>query len=213
MNVWHLIRVDQANMEQLVQDILRAFASTGVGGRDRLFAELDKELRQYLTLVETILLPELRDDARFRGLAERAPPLHDVIRRLLDDLRHGDKSGHDWTAQFEAFVTRLGELFGAHVQLLTMARTTVDGQIARRLTNRYKRAKLATLRAHGRGRAHANGSARMLIGALIGLGATALTAAALRRRSARESTFYDYVKQRSRRNRAIREHERSAWAH
>ena len=70
MDIWRLIANDHANVTHLGRTILRGLDGGVVRSRDRLFDELDGELRRYIEAVEDSLYDALEDHPRTQRLVE-----------------------------------------------------------------------------------------------------------------------------------------------
>ena len=98
MDLWQLITNDHANIADLCGEIPRTFPGGGVRSRERLFSELDAELRRHLKAEEESLYDSLEDRDRAEHLVAELEHEHEEIERQLGDLaRVRDKGSLDWT--------------------------------------------------------------------------------------------------------------------
>jgi|GEM_PF-6833054 len=174
MDLRHIVSVDHANIRQVADQLLRSASAAGPTGRDRLFDQLDDEVRRHLTLMTGVIMPAA--ESRGGTTTSRDPHAsHKDLERTLDGLRRGDKDGAEWTSRFEAFSDELDRVFGEHTQ--TIAALGDDEELARR----YERAKLKAIRSGGYV-SRWRGNRKALAGLGLGLAAAAVAAALWRRR-------------------------------
>ncbi len=85
MDLWQMIVNDHANIADLCGEIPRAFPD-GVRSRERLFSELDTELRRHLEAEEESLYDALEDHDRAERLVAELEHEHEEIERRLGEL-------------------------------------------------------------------------------------------------------------------------------
>lgn len=215
MDIFRLIANDQANIIDLGRAILRGLDGGVVRSRDRLFDELDGEIRRYLKAVEDSLYDALEDHERTRRLVEELEGGQEEIERQLAELgRVRNKNTREWTDRFEDFTYLLDQQFHREThELLPAARELLSPDEVQELRHEYAEEKIEALRAEHR--AWGLGRTGLVLGALAGAAAGALAFAAWRSGYLRALgapppdrrflSFYAKVKQRSRENRARRE--------
>ena len=86
MDIWRLITNDHANITNLGRAILRGPGSGVVRSRDRLFDELDGELRRHMEAEENSFYEAFEDHERTRGLIGDLEDEHEAIEGQLTDL-------------------------------------------------------------------------------------------------------------------------------
>lgn len=148
MEPWHLIANDHANIASLCSDILRTTPGAGAISRERLFDELDGELRRHLEAEQDSLYEALEDHARTERLIDELEDEHDEIAERLGRLaRARDKGGRQWTQEFEDFSYLLDRHFHREEhQLLPVAREILDAGQIRTLRHEFAEEKIEALR-------------------------------------------------------------------
>jgi hemerythrin-like domain-containing protein len=214
MDIWHLITNDHANITELGRAILRSIGSGVVRSRDRLFDELEGQLRRHIKAEEDSLYEVLEDHERTRGHINELEDEHDEIKRQLTSLgRIRNKNTREWTDQFEDFTYLVDRHFYREErELFPIAREILGPDDLQELRQEFVKEKLEDLREQRRTWGVSSG---VLLGALAGAAAGALAFAAWRSGYLRAITAspsdrrflagYAEVKRRSQDNRARRE--------
>jgi hypothetical protein len=180
MDLWQLIANDHANIADLCGEIPRAFAGGGVRSRERLFSELDTELRRHLEAEEESLYDALEDHDRTERLIAELEHEHEEMERRLGELaRVRDKGTQDWTQRFRDLAALIeGHFHREEHELLPLAREILDENEVRELRHEYVEENIEALRArHGGWDGPSSG---LVLGALVGATAGALAFAAWR---------------------------------
>jgi hemerythrin-like domain-containing protein len=180
MDLWQLIANDHANIADLCGEIPRAFPDGGVRSRERLFSELDTELRRHLEAEEESLYDALEDHDRAEHLVAELEHEHEEIERRLGELaRVRDKGAQEWTQRFRDLAGLIeGHFHREEHELLPLAREILDEEEVRELRHEYVEENIEALRARDGGwDVPASG---LLLGALVGAAAGALAFAAWR---------------------------------
>jgi len=153
MEFWHLIANDHANIVSLHKDILRAIPGAGVRSRDRLFDELDGELRRHIEAEEDSLYDALEDDKRAKRLIGELEDEHKQIKKQLRHLsRIGDKSSREWTQQFEDFTYLLDRHFHREQhELQPLAREVLNPEAIRAIRHAFAEEKIEEFRKRRHG--------------------------------------------------------------
>lgn len=188
MDLWQLITNDHANIADLCGEIPRAFPDGGVRSRERLFSELDGELRRHLEAEEESLYDALEDHDRAEHLVSELEHEHEEIERRLAELaRMRDKGTPDWTQRFRDLAALIeGHFHREEHELLPLAREILDEEEVRELRHEYVEENIEALRArHGGWDVPSSG---LLLGALVGAAVGALALAAWRRGALRGLT-------------------------
>jgi len=186
MDLWQLIANDHANIANLCGEIPRAFPDGGVRSRERLFSELDSELRRHLEAEEESLYDALEDHDRAEHLVAELEHEHEEIVRQLGELaRMRDKGTQDWTRRFRDLAALIeGHFQREEHELLPLAREILNEEEVRELRHEYVEETIEALRArHGGWDLPSSG---LLLGALVGAAAGALAFAAWRTGALRE---------------------------
>lgn len=180
MDLWQLIANDHANIADLCGEIPRAFPDGGVRSRERLFRDLDTELRRHFEAEEESLYDALEDHDRAEHLVDELEREHEEIERRLGELaRVRDKGTQDWTQRFRDLAALIeGHFHREEHELLPLAREILDEEEARELRYEYVEENIEVLRARQGG--WDVPSSGLLLGALVGAAAGALAFAALR---------------------------------
>jgi hypothetical protein len=180
MDLWQLIANDHANIADLCGEIPRAFPDGGVRSRERLFSELDTELRRHLEAEEESLYDALEDHDRAEHLVAELEHEHEEIERRLGELaRMRDKGSQDWTQRFRDLAGLIeGHFHREEHELLPLAREILDEEEVRELRHEYVEENIEALRARHSG--WDVPSSGLLLGALVGAAAGALAFAAWR---------------------------------
>jgi Hemerythrin HHE cation binding domain/IclR helix-turn-helix domain len=180
MDLWQLIANDHANIADLCGEIPRAFPDSGVRSRERLFSELDTELRRHLEAEEESLYDALEDHDRAEHLFAELEHEHEEIKRQLGELaRVPDKGTQDWTRRFRDLAALIeGHFHREEHELLPLAREVLDEEEVRALRHEYVEESIEALRTRQGG--WDLPSSGLLLGALVGAAAGALAFAAWR---------------------------------
>ena len=215
MDIWRLIANDHANVTHLGRTILRGLDGGVVRSRDRLFDELDGELRRHIEAVEDSLYDALEDHPRTQRLVEELEGGHEEIERQLTELgRVREKNTREWTDRFKDFTYLVDQHFHREEhELLPVAREILSPDEVQELRHEFAEEKIEALRAEHRVLGMA--PTALLLGTLAGAAAGALAFVAWRNGYLRTlgasspdrrfASAYARVKQRSRENRARRE--------
>jgi hemerythrin-like domain-containing protein len=179
MDLWQMIANDHANVADLCGEIPRAFPD-GVRSRERLFSELNTELRRHLEAEEESLYDALEDHDRAERLVAELEREHEEIERRLSELAQvRDKGSQDWTRRFRDLSALIeGHFHREDQELLPLAREILDEEEARELRHEYVEENIEALRARQGG--WDVPSSGLLLGALVGAAAGALAFAAWR---------------------------------
>jgi hypothetical protein len=180
MDLWQMIANDHANIADLCGEIPRAFPDGGVRSRERLFSELDTELRRHLEAEEESLYDALEDHDRAEHLVAELEHEHEEIGRRLGELaRVRDKGTQEWTKKFRDLAALIeGHFHREEQELLPLAREILGEEEVRELRHEYVEENIEALRArHGGWDVPSSG---LLLGALLGAAAGALAFAAWR---------------------------------
>jgi DNA-binding MarR family transcriptional regulator len=188
MDLWQLITNDHANIADLCGEIPRAFPGGGVRSRERLFSELDAELRRHLEAEEESLYDALEDHDRAEHLVAELEHEHEEIERQLGELaRVRDKGTLDWTQSFHDLAALIeGHFHREEHELLPLAREILDEEEVRELRHEYVEENIEALRARHSGWDVL--SSGLVRGALIGAAVGALAFAAWRSGALRDLT-------------------------
>ncbi|MXQ10489.1 hemerythrin domain-containing protein [Microvirga makkahensis] len=180
MDLWQLIANDHANIADLCGEIPRAFPDGGVRSRERLFRDLDTELRRHFEAEEESLYDALEDHDRAEHLVDELEHEHEEIERRLGELaRVRDKGTQDWTQRFRDLAALIeGHFHREEHELLPLAREILDEEEFRELRHEYVEENIEALRARQGG--WDVPSSGLLLGALVGAAAGALAFAAWR---------------------------------
>jgi hemerythrin-like domain-containing protein len=168
MDLWQLITNDHANIADLCGDIPRALPNGGVRSRERLFSELDGELRRHFEAEGESLYDALEDHDRAERLVAELENEHEEIERQLGELaRFADKGTRDWTLRFRDLAALIEEHFHREEhELLPVAREVLSEEEVRELRHEFAEEKIEALR-EGR-RWWDVPSSGLLLGALVG---------------------------------------------
>lgn len=174
MDLWQLIMNDHANIADLCGEIPRAFPDGGVRSRERLFSELDTELRRHLEAEEESLYDALEDYDRAEHLVAELEHEHEEIERRLGELaRVRDKGSPDWTQSFRDLAALIeGHFHREDNELLPLAREILSEDEIQELRHEYVEENIEALRARRSG--WNVPSSGLLLGALVGAAAGAL---------------------------------------
>jgi hypothetical protein len=188
MDLWQLITNDHANIADLCGEIPRAFPGGGVRSRERLFSELDAELRRHLEAEEESLYDALEDHDRAEHLVAELEHEHEEIERQLGELaRVRDKGSLDWTQSFRDLAALIeGHFHREEHELLPLAREILDEEEVRELRHEYVEENTEALRARHSG--WDVPSSGLVLGALVGAAVGALAFAAWRSGALRDLT-------------------------
>ena len=180
MDIWQLITNDHANIADLCGDIPRATSGGGLRSRDRLFNDLDSELRRHIEAEEESLYDVLEEHERAERLVDELEDEHEEIERLLGELsRFRDKGTREWTLKFRDLAALIEQHFHREEhELLPLAREILSEEEIQDLRHEFAEEKIEALRAARRRRAVP--SSGLLLGALVGAAAGALAFAAWR---------------------------------
>ncbi len=85
MDLWQLIASHRDSILQLTQEVAGAIGG-GVKSRDRLFAELRREMERYMSSMEAVVHPTLAGDMRTHSYVADLEQEHAEIRRHVDEL-------------------------------------------------------------------------------------------------------------------------------
>lgn len=180
MDLWQLITNDHANIADLCGEIPRAFPDGGVRSRERLFSDLDTELRRHFEAEEESLYDALEDHDRAKRLSAELEREHEEIERRLGELaRMRDKGSQEWTQKFRDLAALIeGHFHREEQELLPLARELLGEEEVRELRHEYVEENIEALRArHGGWDVPSSG---LLLGALMGAAVGALAFAAWR---------------------------------
>ncbi|MBB4039885.1 hemerythrin-like domain-containing protein [Microvirga flocculans] len=180
MDLWQLIANDHANIADLCGEIPRAFPDGGVRSRERLFSDLDTELRRHLEAEEESLYDALEDHDRAEHLVAELEHEHEEIERWLGELaRMRDKGSPEWTQRFRDLDALIeGHFHREEQELLPLARELLGEEEVRELRHEYVEENIEALRArHGGWNVPSSG---LLLGALVGAAVGAVAFAAWR---------------------------------
>jgi hemerythrin-like domain-containing protein len=180
MDIWRLITNDHANITDLGRAILRSIGTGAVRSRDRLFDDLDGQLRRHFEAEEDSLYEALEDHERTRRLISELEDEHEEIERQLASLgRVRNKNTREWTDRFEDFTYLLDRHFHREEhELFPLAREILSADELQEVRQEFVEEKLEELREqHGTWGI----SSGVLWGALAGAAAGALAFAAWRR--------------------------------
>jgi DNA-binding MarR family transcriptional regulator len=188
MDLWQLITNDHANIADLCGEIPRTFPGGGVRSRERLFSELDAELRRHLKAEEESLYDSLEDRDRAEHLVAELEHEHEEIERQLGELaRVRDKGSLDWTQSFRDLAALIeGHFHREEHELLPLAREILDEEEVRELRHEYVEENTEALRARHSGWDMT--SSGLVLGALAGAAVGALAFAAWRSGALRDLT-------------------------
>jgi len=180
MDLWQLIANDHANIANLCGEIPRAVPNGGIRSRERLFSELDGELRRHIEAEEESLYDALEDHDRSSHLVAELENEHEEIERQLNELAHfPDKGGRDWMLRFRDLAALVEQHFHREEhELLPIARSVLGEEEVRELRHEFVEEKIEALRE--RHRWWDVPSSGLLLGALAGAAAGALAFAAWR---------------------------------
>ncbi len=180
MDIWQLITNDHANIADLCGDIPRATSGGGLRSRDRLFNELDSELRRHIEAEEESLYDALEDHNRAEHLIDELEDEHEEIKRQLSQLsRFRDKGTQEWTLKFRDLAALIEKHFHREEhELLPLAREILSEEEIQDLRHEFVEEKIEALRTARRWREVP--SSGLLLGALVGAAAGALAFAAWR---------------------------------
>src|SRR4051794_24405647 len=180
MDIWRLITNDHANITDLGRAILRSIETGVVRSRDRLFDDLDGQLRRHFEAEEDSLYEALEDHERTRGLIDELEDEHEEIERQLTSLgRVRDKNTREWTDRFEDFTYLLDRHFYREEhELFPLAREILSADDLQEVRQEFVEEKLEELREQRGSWGIPSG---VLWGALAGAAAGALAFAAWRK--------------------------------
>jgi len=218
MDLWKLIGSYRANILQLADEVAGAIGE-GTKSRGRLFRELDRELERYMGAMESVIHPVLAEDPRTQSYVADLEQEHAEIRRHMDDLAAVTaKDTRDWARRYRALVFALEHYFNLQEHgAFTVARGTLAGK-SKALRRAFEREQIATLQAERWHVPKAMVPARYgvstgtALGLVLGVLSLAVAAVTWRQRSSAPQRDSWEIKQRSQRNRALRE-EHPALAH
>ncbi len=180
MDIWQLITNDHANIADLCGDIPRATSGGGLRSRDRLFNDLDSELRRHIEAEEESLYDALEEHDRAERLVDELEDEHEEIERLLGELsRFRDKGTREWILRFRDLAALIEKHFHREEhELLPLAREILREEEIQDLRHEFAEEKIEALRAARRRREAP--SSGLLLGALVVAAAGALAFAAWR---------------------------------
>jgi iron-sulfur cluster repair protein YtfE (RIC family) len=150
MDLWQFIKNDHLNVDQIFEQILKE--GEGAVSRDKLFAQLKRELEAHTKIEEDVFYPALEQHQDLREMAGHARREHGEVKQMLQDLSLGKATGAEWMSQFQ----KLQENVQHHVReeedkIIPAAQKAIDGQKADELLHAMERDKIAVLKAAAAG--------------------------------------------------------------
>jgi hemerythrin superfamily protein len=100
MNLYQLLKQDHQKVKRLFERLGEASDGTAKQ-RERLFAELKRELELHTAVEEKHFYPALRDRDEARELVEESLEEHGEVKRLLEELDQADKEEGGWNDQLQ----------------------------------------------------------------------------------------------------------------
>ncbi len=100
MNLYQLLKQDHQKVKRLFERLGEASDGTAKQ-RERLFAELKRELELHTAVEEKHFYPALRDREEARELVEESLEEHGEVKRLLEELDQADKEEGGWNDQLQ----------------------------------------------------------------------------------------------------------------
>jgi hypothetical protein len=218
MDLWQLIASHRDSILQLTREVASAIGG-GVKSRDRLFAELRREMERYMSSMEAVVHPTLAGDMRTHSYVADLEQEHAEIRRHMDELAAAPaKDSREWTRRYRALVFALEHYFSLQEHgAFTVARSTF-GDRAEALRRAFAREQIATLQAQrwhvpkAMVPARYGLSAATALASVLGVLTLAVAAVAWRQGFAGPQRGSADLKRRSQQNRALRE-EHPAWTY
>jgi hypothetical protein len=215
MDLWQLIASHRDGILELTQEVAGAIGG-GVKSRERLFAQLRREMERYMSAMEEAVHPALARDMRTHSYVADLEQEHAEIRRHIGELAAAPaKDSRDWTRRYRALVFALEHYFSLQEHgAFTVARGTL-GERAEALARAFAREHLAALQAQRWHLPKAMAPARYgvsmgtALATVLGVLTLAVAAAGWRHDLGRRASGAD-LKRRSQQNRALRE-EHPAW--
>lgn len=139
MTIWEQLDRDHIVIHASGAEI---FKSDGdLPRRDNLFTIYDREVRDHLSIVETVIFPLLKSDEASKEIAATLETEHKALRKALSKLHRKDKSGTEWIADLTEFTTAFERTCRQHDGLESLTRSTIDDARAEQLGADYAAAK------------------------------------------------------------------------
>jgi hemerythrin-like domain-containing protein len=184
MDPLHLIVNDHANIVSLCRDVLRTTPNGDARSRERLFSQLNDELRWHIEAEEDSLYEALEDHDRTKQLIDELEDEHEQIEEELGRLAAARyKGSREWTQRFEDFSYLLDRHFHREEhELLPLAREILDPEQARELLHEFAEEKAEEIREARQG-LWGSLPTGVLVGALAGAAAGAVAFTLWRRGS------------------------------
>lgn len=143
MDLWELITNDHANIDEMFREVLGAVEASD---RDRRFDQLRHDLDRHTRAEEDVFYPALERHDATRHYAARARREHAEVKRMAEQLSHGQKDNEDWTRRLEQLQQRVRH----HVQeeegeIIPAAQSVLDDRQIKELLQRMERDMIGTL--------------------------------------------------------------------
>lgn len=175
MTIWEQLDRDHIVIHASGAEI---FKSDGdLPRRDNLFTIYDREVRDHLSIVETVIFPLLKADEGAKELAAKLEAEHKTLRKALSKLHRKDKSGTEWIADLTEFTSAFEQTCRLHDGLESLMRSTIDDSRADQLGADYAAAKDKQAE-----RGLWNWKTAGVVGTAVGIAAVGAAAAAVRAR-------------------------------
>ena len=100
MDLYQLLKQDHQKVKRLFERLDEASDGTAKQ-RERLFAELKRELELHTEVEEKRFYPALRDRDEAKELVEESLEEHGEVKKLLGELDQADKEEGAWTDQLQ----------------------------------------------------------------------------------------------------------------
>jgi hemerythrin superfamily protein len=146
MDLYQLIKQDHRKIRRLFERLAEAHAHTP--SRERLFAELKRELDRHAEVEETYFYPALRDHPEAKLLVAEALEEHGEMRDVLAALARADRETEGWSRD----LSELQEDLEHHVEqeetkIFPLAERLIPEAEAEAIAGKIEKEKAAAQRA------------------------------------------------------------------
>lgn len=150
MDLYQLLKQDHQKIRRLFERLDEASSDGTVKQRERLFAELKRELTLHTEVEERHFYPALRDRDEAMELVADSLEEHDEVKKLLGELDRAGKDEDNWTDQLQ----ELHEDVEDHVEeeeteLFPIAQKLLDEAKTKEIAEAIEKDKAAAQKAGG----------------------------------------------------------------
>ena len=150
MDLYQLLKQDHQKIRRLFERLDEASSDGTVKQRERLFAELKRELTLHTEVEEKHFYPALRDRDGAKELVADSLEEHGEVKKLLGELDQADKEEDNWTDQLQ----ELHEDVDDHVEeeeteLFPIAQKLLDEAKTKEIAEAIEKDKAAAQKAGG----------------------------------------------------------------